>query len=324
MAFVLPNPLVPTNGQPGNATPILQNELAIAQAIAAFDGSQINAGSVPASALAANANPQTRGLETTANFVYTGCIWSLVSVFSGTMTGGTIYVNGIRVVVSGIGANTFAASSDTYVYIDSLGNVTYSAVSNNAASPSATANAILVAIVITNGSTITSVNQGAVTAVAPIVASNTLTVCDSLGNLIYPTDPASKLLGYRQVTSTLTNISTSNTAVAITGLSVPVIVPTGRKIKISVYIKELTTSAITTPVVSIYDGAVPAGTLIQDCDGATMATSAYVQSLYGEAPLVIPSTNSKTYNAGIRNTASANVSITAEAAAVSTMKVELY
>ena len=36
MSFSLPNPTTPTNGQPGNATPILQNEQAIAQAIATF------------------------------------------------------------------------------------------------------------------------------------------------------------------------------------------------------------------------------------------------------------------------------------------------
>lgn len=162
MSFVLPNPTVPTNGQLGDATPILQNETAIAQAIASFDGSQIQAKSVQSAALADNINPQIRGAETLANFVFTGCIWSLVSGFSGTMTGGTIYVNGFRVIVSGVGANTFNASNDTYVDIDNLGNVTYQAVSNGANSPTLTVNSIRIAKIVTSGSTITSVVQSGI------------------------------------------------------------------------------------------------------------------------------------------------------------------
>lgn len=172
MSFSLPNPSSPTNGQLGDATPILQNELAIAQAISSFDGSQINSKSVVESALADSINPRLRGSETFANFVYIGCIWSLVSGLQGTMTGGTIYVNGYRTIVSGVGSNTFAASSDTYVDIDYLGNITYNTVSNNATAPSIIPNAIRVAKVVTNGSAITSVSQ----------AQNS----DGIGNIIYP------------------------------------------------------------------------------------------------------------------------------------------
>lgn len=191
MTFSLPNPTTPTNGQPGDATPILQNELAIAQAIQNFDGSQINSKTVTETALADAVNPRLRGSETLANFVYSGCLWSIVSGLNGTMTGGTIYVNGYRTIVTGVGSNTFGASKDTYVDIDYLGNLTYNAVANNATAPSLTANAIRVAKVVTSGSAITTITQ----------AQN----ADGIGNIIYPSGPATpakmqnpyKFLAYR-------------------------------------------------------------------------------------------------------------------------------
>lgn len=174
MSFSLPNPNVPTNGQPGDATPLLQNEVAIAQAIASFDGSQVQSKTITEGALADAVNPRLRGLETLANFVYTGCVWSLVSGLSGTMTAGTIYVNGYRTLVTGVGANTFAASSDTYVDIDYLGNITYNAVSNGASAPSLTANSLRVAKIVTSGVAITSIVQSGV---------------DSNNVQVYPTSP---------------------------------------------------------------------------------------------------------------------------------------
>lgn len=253
MSFLLPNPSVPTNGQPGDATPILQNELAIAQAIASFDGSQIQNGSVQSAALADNINPQVRGAETLANFVYSGCLWSLVSGFSGTMTGGVIYVNGFRTIVSGVGANTFAASSDTYVYISNLGNITYQAVSNNAASPSATPNAVLVAIIVTNGSTITVINQGTLSltasSVAPVVSSNTLWKFDTLGNAIYPSKSITSMKVLQQRTVNATSGATT-TPVAYNGFpgsyAFPAVI--GR-----LYAITLSEPAITSPSAGTYD-----------------------------------------------------------------------
>lgn len=237
MSFVLPNPTTPQNGQPGDATPILQNEQAIAQAISNFDGSQINPGSITEGALTASIDPVTRGNETITNFVFSGCIWSAVTGLAGTMTGGTIYVKGFRTIITGVGSNTFAASSDTYVDIDNLGNIVYVAVSNNASSPSITANSLRVAIVVTSGSTITFINQGqtdtTLSGFAPVVSGVSYTVNDGAGNLIYPNDPGGKVLGYRQITSSGLGIAVDT---AIAGLSsCPVIVPANRKIKITGY-----------------------------------------------------------------------------------------
>src|ERR1035437_2934969 len=159
MTFVLPYPSTPTNGSLGDATPILANEVALAQAISSFDGSQINAKTVVASALADSINPQLRYSENFANYVDSGCTWASVSGLNGTMTGGTIYVNGYRVIVSGVGTNAFTLSNDTYIDIDYLGNVYYTGVANNATAPSLTANSIRVAKVVTNGTVITTVTQ---------------------------------------------------------------------------------------------------------------------------------------------------------------------
>ena len=234
MGFVLPNPSTPANGSLGDATPILANEVAIAQAIASFDGSQINAKSVSIGSLADSINPQLRYSENFYNYVDIGCTWTAVSGLIGTMTGGTIYVNGYRVIVSGVGAYTFTASSDTYVYIDYLGNVTYNPISNNAPSPSATANAVLVGIIVTNGSAIVSINQGSTAATVPVISSNVLTVSDSRGNLIYPTDPNMTTLGYRSLLVSAT--SSSGVAVDVGQLSVTVIVPASNpKVDVEVY-----------------------------------------------------------------------------------------
>lgn len=300
MSFSLPNPTVPTNGQPGDATPILANEIALAQAIAAFDGSQINAKSVVEAALADPVNPRLRGLETLANFVYVGCIWTQVSGVSGTMTGGTIYVNGYRTIVSGIGSNTFAASSDTYVYIDYLGNVTYSAVSNNASSPSAIANAILVAIIVTSGAAITTINQGSPTVTAPQVSSAYLSVCDSLGNLIYPTDPVSRVLGYRQLTSSPTTTSASAAQISA-GLTLPIITPANRKVKITIYCYYVSNSGANTNTISLWLGTVGSGTQLQINQNQTAVnntgSACTLQFSY------IPATTTPTYNVGASTTA---------------------
>lgn len=319
MSFTLPNPTAPTNGQLGDATPILQNETAIAQAIASFDGSQVQAGTIVEAAFSNSVNPRLRGSEIMASFVYSGCLWSLVSGFSGTMTGGTIYVNGYRTVVSGVGSNTFAASSDTYVYIDYLGNVTYQAVSNSANSPSAVASAILVAIVVTNGSTITSINQGSIAATAPIVSSNLLTTNDSLGNLIYPTDPNGRVLGFRKATASQGTASTPK--IQATSLSCPVIIPTGRNIKVTAYEPQITSdSGALNAYLSIWDGVVASGTQYQETT-VTISASAFALALQAEAQITLTA-GLHTINAGIRVSAS-SASYIASSTAPAFIRVEL-
>lgn len=236
MSLTLPYPNVPTNGQALDAAPVLANFLAIAQAIQAFDGSQVVAGTILAAAMAASANPNTLINQTTFPFVASGLIWSGDSYgasLNGSMTSGVIYYNGVPVAIGAVTANAFAASKDTYIDIDLNGNITYQAVTNNAASPALTANSIRVAIVVSGAGSIASVaaiNQGQPTKVLPIASSIAYTTTDSLGNLICPRDSGRKTLGYRQIIVSPT--TTSTTGADITGLSMAIIVPDNRRIKL--------------------------------------------------------------------------------------------
>lgn len=174
MAFSLPNPTSPTNGQSLDATPILANEVAIANAIASFDGSQIQNGTIPSAAFSATANPNTLIAAITSPFVQSGVVWSAISGLAGTMSGGTIYYNGTPVTINSVASKTFTASDDTYVDIDKNGNVAYPAVSNGGTPPSLTANSLRVAKIVTGSSSISSIVQSG---------------ADLLGNLIYPINP---------------------------------------------------------------------------------------------------------------------------------------
>lgn len=175
MSFSLPNPDVPTNGQALDATPLLENIVALAEAIQSFDGSQIDAGTILAAAFDASINPNTILNEIIVPFVKSGtCVWAATSGLAAGMTSGIIYYNGIRVTVVAIATRTFTPSKDTYVDIDSNGNPTYPETTNAGAAPPLTANSIRIAKVVTNGSAVTSVAQ---------------TGIDSLNNPIYPKNP---------------------------------------------------------------------------------------------------------------------------------------
>jgi hypothetical protein len=172
MALSLPFPASPQDGDAFLSAPVRQNIQAIAQAIQSFDGSQVAARSIQAAALALNADPITRGAETIANFVASGCVWGVSATLTTSMTAGIIYVNGNRVSVLNVAGKLFTASQDTYVDVDYLGNIYYLPVSNNAAAPALTGNAVRVAIIVTGASAVSSVNQVGF---------------DSLGNMIYRT-----------------------------------------------------------------------------------------------------------------------------------------
>lgn len=257
MTFVLPYPNSPQNGDAGNADPVRLNTQALAQAIQSFDGSQIQAATILEAALASAINPRLRASEMFSNFVYTGCAWSSVSGLNGTMTGGTIYVNGYRTPVNSIGSKTFTASQDTYVAIDYLGNVTYWPVGNGAASPTLPTNSMWVAKVVTNGSAITSVVQSG---------------WDSVGNPIYNTSPTPMTLGYAQITSAFTS-TVINAYTDVTSLSVPVIIPAGvKRAKVTVGGQYMSTSAaagtnVELVATDVTAGAVVGGVLVNNFGG---------------------------------------------------------
>lgn len=186
------------------------------------------------------------------DYVASGMVWSgdaYASTRNASMTSGVIYINGRRLTASAVSARSFTASKDTYIDASDNGDgtalLTYTEVANNAASPALAANSVRIGIIVTGASNIAaagSVNQGQEEKVLPIASSVAYTFTDSLGNIICPRDPQRKLLGYRHSRAAFSTASTSN--VIITGLSVPVIIPSDRKVKVTLYFGDATNDTV--------------------------------------------------------------------------------
>lgn len=231
--------------------------------------------------LATAIKPVTLFDETTFDFVASGCVWSgdaYASTRNASMTAGVVYVDGNRVVISAVSARSFTASKDTYVDVGTDGVLDYTEVANNAASPALAANHMRIAIIVTGASNIAnagSVNQGQEDKVLPIASSIPYQVTDSLGNLICPRDPQRKIIGYRQITSSVT----ATTIAQATGLSATILVPTGgRKVKITAIAPSVQNGATASNTISVWDGAVSGGTQLS-------ASTAYVATATGAVNL---------------------------------------
>jgi hypothetical protein len=238
--------------------------------------------------------------ETMFDHVASGCVVtgdSYGASLAASMTAGVVYIGETRVVVAAVTAHAYTASKDTYVDVDDDGTITYTEVSNNAASPALAASNIRLAIVITDGTDIQdagSINQGGVTKVLPIASSIPYTVTDSLGNLICPRDPNRRILGYRQRTSSFSGSATS--VAQVTGLTMPIKVPTNRKIKLSLFYRDsLSTGGGSFAHHEIWDGTVGSGTRIT---AAQTYTGSATNSEHVYAVGIITTSGDKTYNAG--------------------------
>lgn len=238
------------------------------------------------------------------DFVQSGCVWSgdsYASTRAASMTAGVVYLSGRRVPVALVTARLFTASKDTYIDVDNTGTITYTEVTNNAASPALTAGSIRIGIIVTGASNIAaagSVNQGEIDKILPIASSVAYSVTDSLGNLICPRDPNRKVLGYRMLGSSFVTSSSGN--VAITGLSMPIIAPAGRKIRIrtSFYAIQTNAGAPHVGANNVWDGTV--GTTQIDGKGLYIAVNGNdVPLTPNDAVVQIPAGGAKTYNASI-------------------------
>lgn len=196
------------------------------------------------------------------DYVASGMVWSgdaYASTRNASMTSGVIYINGRRLTATAVSARSFTASKDTYIDASDNGDgtalLTYTEVANNAASPALAANNVRVGIIVTGATNIAavgSVNQGQEDKVLPIASSVAYSVTDSLGNLICPRDPNRKLLGLRRITAN----ATTTTSAIVTGLSVPVIVPSDKKIRLTVNARNTYDTGANGGVgISIYTGA---------------------------------------------------------------------
>ena len=260
--------------------------------------------------------------------VNSGMVWSgdsYASTRNASMTSGVMYINGRRLTATAVTSRTFTASKDTYIDASDNGDgtvlLTYTEVANNAASPALAANNVRIGIIVTGASNIAnagSVNQGEEDKVLPIASSVPYAVTDSLGNLICPRDPSRKLLGYRQVDANKTTASL--TPVQIVGLSVPVIVPLGRKIKISLWSWALYHStAGMSARASVWDGAV-GGTQVAQANGFQGGSGTPI--CLAERTLT-PTVASKTYNAGLVAGGAGTATLEGNAVHPAFLKIEL-
>lgn len=234
------------------------------------------------------------------DFIISGLVWGGDSYgvnLNASMSAGSIVIDGVRTAVTAVTARAFTASRDTYIDINSSGTITYTEVTNNAASPALAANNMRIGIIVTGASTIAnagSVNQGQEDKVLPIASSIPYAFTDSIGNIICPRDPNRKILAYRRVGDLST---TSGTAVQITGLSIPMnALPTNRKIKVILILSTCITSGNNNIGIVVYDGTVPSGTKIAEATlsntAAGAATNLRLERVF------TPSSASATFNAG--------------------------
>lgn len=261
------------------------------------------------------------------DFVESGCVWSgdsYGSTRNGSMTAGFVWIGGVRVTVASVSAHAFTASKDTYIDVDNTGTLTYTEVTNNAASPALAANNLRLAIIVTAAGSIAnsgSVNQGQETMVLPIASSIPYAVTDSLGNLICSRDPNRKVLGYRQITTPVTISSASSTQ--ITGLSCPVIIPTGRKIKITLGGCPATMVGAGGSVgAQIWEGTVGGGTQLQG-ELAQIGAGSQQNPLPVEVGARTPGSSSVTYNAAMSSDGTHNAEYVCSSTAPAFIKVEL-
>jgi len=267
--------------------------------------------------------------ETSFDHVASGLVWSgdaYASTRNASMTAGVVYMNGRRIALALVAARSFTASRDVYVDVldnaNGTGTLVFTDATTNAASPALAANSMRIAIIVvgaTNILSVASVNQGQEDRVLPIATSIAYSVTDSLGNLICPRDPTRKLLGFRRATTSQT--TTSSSQVQITGLSCPVIVPLGRKVKVSLHAFYFNNTANDGYIVALWEGVV-GGTQIT---GGGMERNSNTSST-GQDPFAIntPSSTSVTYNASFRRVAAGTVDTNATATQPTYITVELY
>ena len=168
---------------------------------------------------------------------------------------GVVWINGQRMYIAGYGPASQGNNADGYYDADlATGTVVLTTASNNGASPALAPNRIRLGIVVSSGGSVTVINQGSPAATGPTISSVILSVTDTLGNLIYPSSPTQTLIGYKQITTDFSVASASYSAV--TGLSVPIIVPLGRRVSVSVWTKSLVTSGTTSTaaLMNVTDG----------------------------------------------------------------------
>lgn len=138
------------------------NRVALTNGINSGDGSLIQAGTIPASALDDNANPENRWDEGFNDFVFSGLIVPTSTDLDATTTSGIVYVNGTRVVKDAT-AKTYTASKWTWVDISDNGTYTYQETAILASEPPVSTNSIRISRVSTDTTKVLSTTDERVT-----------------------------------------------------------------------------------------------------------------------------------------------------------------
>lgn len=262
------------------------------------------------------------------DFVVSGGVWTADSVgvnLNASMTAAVVMINGRRISIGAVTARAFTLNVDTYIDIldnaDGTGTLVYTTAATNAASPALAANSIRIGI-IQAAATITAttkVNQGQENKVFPIASSVAYTTTDSLGNLICPRDPNRKILGYKQI---IANDGNTGAISVTTGLTCPVIVPTGRKVRVSAWAQSVAgTNSGNDVFLAVFDGTVAAGTQLA-AGGTTIATNNHEYNISVTA-VTTPAATSKTYEVGHTESTAGTATVLASATSPAYILVEL-
>lgn len=288
---------------------------------------QITDGIIGDAEMATSVKPVTLFNENMFDHVVSGGVWTADSVgvnLNASMTAIVVMINGRRISIGAVTARAFTTNVDTYIDVldnaDGTGTLVYTTATTNAASPALAANSMRIGI-IQAAATITAttkVNQGQEDKVFPIASSIPYAVTDSLGNLICPRDPNRKVLGQRQIIADYTGGAGSTAENDVTGLSIPVIVPTGRKIVISGFANVFNNNAAANMEYRIKEGATQLAStrinvvntnVIEFCPFSTQA--------------ITPTAGSHTYKLSQISSLTAGPNVSASATQPAFLKVEL-
>jgi hypothetical protein len=146
----------------------------VVDAINSFPGTNIQAGTIPSTAMDANGNIVTRWAEAFNNFVYTGLLpTTTVATLTSTTSAGTAYINGYRVVKDATG-HLYTATKWTFVDLSQNGTYTYSETTIGAAEPAVATLSIRLCRVTTDGTAITAVRDDRVLSISLGITENFL------------------------------------------------------------------------------------------------------------------------------------------------------
>lgn len=176
------------------------------------------------------------------DYVVSGCQWTAdapASTRNASMSSGVVVIGGNPLTVAAVTARSFTASKDVYVDLKDNGDGTavpvYYDNTTNAASPSfaTTTGTMRLAIVVVGATNIaanTSINQGSLTSLLPVVSSEYLRGCDTLGNPIHNTNPSQLTFGRVGVAS-----PTPSSEADVAGCTVTFTLAEARKVYIDLY-----------------------------------------------------------------------------------------